>query len=681
MSATDFLRYRQVHLDFHTGADIPVVADQFDPEEFVRVLQEARVNSITCFARCHHGLLYYDSKAFPERVHPNLVNKNLLKNQIEACRRAGIRVPIYMTVQIDQYTVNEHPEWLAQNEKGQPLGTAIFDPGFYRRLCVNSPYRDFLKAQTREVLEMFDVDGVFYDIVNVHSCSCKYCRAGMEEQGLNPIKQRDRLTYAQGMLAGFMREMTAFVRSMNKECTIFYNRGHIGAAHRPVVESYSHLELESLPGGSWGYLHFPITMRYARNLGIDCLAQTGKFHTTWGDFHSFKNEAALQFEVFNMLALGAKCMIGDQLEPSGKLSAPVYDLIGSVYREVEKKEPWCQGAKPVVDIGVFTPEEFYRPGEKALSPAAIGITRMLQECAQQFDFIDSQNDLSRYKVLILPDTIPVNQDLAAKLAAYSAKGGAILATFESGLDLSKSRFYLPELGVSLRPDPTLDVEGNVARNMPYIRGEYAEYVIPSGEIGSGLPETEHVMYSKGVEIEAAPGTQILTQTIKSFFDRTYKHYSSHRQTPSSGEVDYPAIVKNGNAIYFAHPIFAQYYQNAPRWCKQLFRNALKMLLPEPLVTHNGPSTLLVTLNEQAEQNRRVLHLLHYIPERRSNSIDIVEDIIPLQDLGLSVNTAGRPVKKVICVPEQRSLDFTVDGERVNFVLPKLNGHQMIALEY
>ena len=66
-------------------------------------------------------------------------------------------------------------------------------------------------------------------------------------------------------------------------------------------------------------MHFRLTARYARNLGIDCVSHTGKFHTSWGDFHSFKNKAALEFECFRMLALNCKCEIGDQLHPSGKI--------------------------------------------------------------------------------------------------------------------------------------------------------------------------------------------------------------------------------------------------------------------------------------------------------------------------------------------------------------------------
>ena len=55
----DELAFRQVHLDFHTSGDIPDVGADFDPQEFVATLQRARVNSVTCFAKCHHGYSYY----------------------------------------------------------------------------------------------------------------------------------------------------------------------------------------------------------------------------------------------------------------------------------------------------------------------------------------------------------------------------------------------------------------------------------------------------------------------------------------------------------------------------------------------------------------------------------------------------------------------------------------------
>ena len=679
MSQPD-LRFRQVHLDFHTHEAITGIGANFDPEEFAATLEKARVNSITCFARCHHGWIYYDTQAFPERRHPHLT-RNLLKEQIEACHARNIRVPIYTTIQWDHFTANQHPEWLALTAQGEIIGTKPYEAGFYRRLCVNSPYLDFLKSHIKEIMEMLPVDGFFFDIVGVLDDSSIWTRRGMEAEGLDPANPQARLAYGTKIIYNFKQELSAFVREMHPEATIFYNSGHVGARHRAAVDSYSHWELESLPSGGWGYMHFPLTVRYARTLGKACLGMTGKFHTHWGDFHSFKNEAALQFECYQMLALNAQCSIGDQLLPHGKIDSTTYDLVGSVYSQVEKKEPWCRGAKAITDMAVFSSEAFYGEGAGRVPPVMVGAIRMLQEGGHQFDIIDSQADFSQYRLLILPDIIPVSSELAAKLEAYLAQGGALIASFESGLSEDKNAFALRALGVSLNTENTVrDSEGQLARGRHYNRHDFSDYLMPKGPIGQSLLQTEYTMYLKEIAVTANPGSEVLLDIIASHFDRSYQHFCSHRQTPSSGQVGGPGVVRNGQSIYFAHPIFTQYAQNVPRWVKTMFLNAVSLLLPDPLVRHNGPSTMLAALNEQANEQRQVLHLLHYIPERRGTHFDTLEDVIPLYNIALSIK-APDDVKSVVCVPENEPLEHTQKDGRVEFVVPKLQGHQMIVLNF
>ena len=64
------------------------IAVDFDPESFADTLERAHVDSVTCFARCHHGYIYYDTKKNPERKHPHL-KRHLLEEQIEACHSAA----------------------------------------------------------------------------------------------------------------------------------------------------------------------------------------------------------------------------------------------------------------------------------------------------------------------------------------------------------------------------------------------------------------------------------------------------------------------------------------------------------------------------------------------------------------------------------------------------------------
>ena len=678
MNHTDFLPFRQIHLDFHTSELITGIGAEFDPDEFADTLARAHVNSITCFARCHHGWIYYDTARNPERRHPHLT-RDLLREQIEACHARGIRVPIYTTVQWDHFTALEHPEWLCMDETGRIVGTPPFEAGFYRQLNVNSPYVDeFLKPHVREILDTLPVDGLFFDIVQPIPSTDPHTQKQMRATGLDPASDGERARFALESLNDFKRDMSAFVWSINPEASIFYNAGHVGTRHRAVTDAYSHWELETLPSGGWGYQHFPVSMRYARTLGIDVLGQTGKFHTSWGDFHSFKNLPALQFEVFRMLAMGAKCMIGDQLPPRGRIEPYVYKLVGQVYAEVEEKEPWCQGAQPVSEIAVFTPEEFTSASAGILPDAIKGANRLLEEAAQQFDIIDSATDLAPYRLVILPDTIPVDTALAAKLDQYLAHGGKIIATFESGLNPEGTGFGLAALGVTMASEGPRQLDGHPARGEFFPANDYAEYILPSSEIGRGLPPTEHVMYIRGMDVHAQDGSEVLAQIVPSYFDRTWEHFCSHRHTPSAGLSGNPAIVRNGNAIYFSSPIFTTYEKMAPLWCKRLLLNAIDLLLPDALVRHDGPSTLLVTLNEQSALNRQILHLLHYIPERRGQQFDVIEDVIPVYDITLSVR-APSGVESVTAVPQGEPVPFTMRGDRVEFVAPKVDGHQMFVI--
>jgi len=679
-------RFRQIHLDFHLSEAIPAVGDKFDANEFGDTLAKARVNSVTTFARCHHGWMYFDSKRFPERLHPNLKNKNLLLEQIEACHKRDIRVPIYTSVFFDNYSADRHPEWRMIDPDGRLHGGGMQEPHFYKFMCVNSPYRDFLKEHITEILETLPTDGFFIDIVPPeYDCSCHFCVADMKKKGMDISQKSERTKHGGEVIKDFKRDLTALIRGINPDCGIFYNAGHIGPYVRDTMEEYSHFELESVPSAGWGYVHFPLTMRYARNLGPDCLGMTGHFNQLWGDVHSFKNPPALDYECLRMLAMNAKISVGDQLHPSGKICAYTYDLIGGTYAKIEQLEPWCRDAKAVSDIGVFTPEGFSSEQTPAgiagdIPPAAAGALRMLQEAGHQFEFLDAESVLNAFKLLILPDHITVAPEFARKLEDYVAKGGGLIASFASGMNETRTAFTLDALGVEFTGDAALKIEAQKTRNQVLDCEDFTDYILPEGEIGKGLYPTEHAMYMPAAPIRAKANAKVLSNVVASYFDRTAEHFCSHQQTPSSGDVRQAGIVQNGNCIYFAHPAFTLYQNNAPNWCKRLLLNAVGMLLPEPLLRHDGPTTLFTAINEQPQENRWVLHLLHYIPERRSRDMDVIEDVIPLHDLHVSLLSPNAP-KAVRCVPQQTDLPFSMNGGRAEFVLPRLEGHQMIELSF
>jgi hypothetical protein len=666
---TDRLRFRQIHLDFHTSELIEGIGRDFDPKEFAATLKKAHVNSITCFARCHHGMIYYDSKLNPERMHPHLVEKDLLKKQIETCHKNNIKVPVYTTVQWDEYTALRHPEWLVRKPDGTLEGEYFTKPGFYQRICVNTPYIDFLKKHVIEFVSELDCDGVFFDIVSELDCSCTYCLESMKKMGLNPLKEDDRMLHARIVMNRFKKEMSELVWSIKPGILVFFNSGHVSFKDKvPSKDTYSHYEIESLPSGGWGYAHFPVTVRYTRNLGKDYLAHTGKFHTSWGDFHSFKNPEALQYEVYRMLALNSKCLIGDQLEPCGKLSEPVYDLVGKVYEQVEKKEPWCTNAEPVTEIGVLVPTD-----EKSrVSSSQAAIESILDQLSYQFDFIDEEMDFARYRLLIIPERIIIGKELENKLGKYLDNGGKVISVYDALFD---------RLDVKV-VNETVDDDGEPVKGRFMPRNGFADYIIPNDIIGKSLYKTEYVMYAKGLETKAVKGT-VLVNAYASMFNRSYYHFCSHAQAPSSHKVEYDAIVLNHkkNAIYFSHPIFEIYNKKGPKWIKEILKDAISLLMKDTkLISHDGPSTVLTTINHQPYLKRYTVHILNYIPERRCTDIDLIEDIIPLYDLKMNVKLPEY-ISSVRIVPEGKDIRFRTSGKGMSFKIDKVEGYCMVELGY
>ena len=107
---------RCVHLDFHTSERIKGIGAAFDAEDFKRNLKIAGIDSISVFAKCHHGCFYYEDTKFFK--HPHLCG-SLLDKQVQACKEIGVSTKIYISAGLDEHTAMEHPEWTFVDENGK----------------------------------------------------------------------------------------------------------------------------------------------------------------------------------------------------------------------------------------------------------------------------------------------------------------------------------------------------------------------------------------------------------------------------------------------------------------------------------------------------------------------------------------------------------------------------------
>lgn len=653
------MRFRQVHLDFHTSEHIEDIGKKFDKKQFQTALKKGHINSITLFSKCHHGWAYHPSKA--NEIHPHL-DFDLLGAQIQAAHEIGVKTPIYLSAGLDEKMAHRHPEWLVRNlDESTTWAKDFTEPG-YHKMCMSSPYLDYLVKQIEEVCKNYDADGIFLDIAGVQPCYCQNCIAEREELGLNPYDENDVLKHAETVYKRYAEKTRAAVDKYKPNLPLFHNGGHIRQGRRDLVNYNTHLELESLPTGGWGYDHFPFSARYCQGLGVDYLGMTGKFHGSWGEFGGFKHPNALRFEVALAAANGAKCSVGDQLSTSGEMDMVTYDLIGSAYSELEEKEEWLDNVESVADIAIISPEAYVgdlSTGQMTkVDDSGSGVCRIMLEGKYLFDVIDFESDLSKYKVIILPDVIRADIDFAKRLREFCDCGGKVLATGKSALYENSNEFCL-NLGAEW------------IKENPY----KPDYFRPLEKI-KDMGDTGYIMYGNGEKIRCIGNELGIRENP--YFNRTRAHFCSHQHTPNSREYGGAGMTEGKDGIYIAWNIFADYAQSGELHLKQMAIFALDRLLDTAkTLKTNLPAQGIVTLMKQSD--RLICHLLYASPVKRGNGIEVIEDIVPIYNVELAVKT-DRKINKVYLAPQKEDIDFTYDNGYISVKLAKIECHQMVVFE-
>jgi hypothetical protein len=676
----DKLRFRQVHLDFHTSEHIPGIGLKFDKKQWQDQLQTARVNSITCFSLCHHGWSYHPTKVGTR--HPHL-NFDLLRAQIDASHEIGVNVPVYLTAGVNNVASALNPAWREINFEGKYAGwtTNPLTAGFHK-LCFNTPYLDYLCRLIEEAVTLFpDGNGIFLDIISQGQCCCPACMKDMLSAGFNPENSADREAFAEQTLLKYYRRTTEAARLHDDKMAVFHNSGHVQCGKTDILQYFSHLELESLPTGGWGYDHYPLSAAYARKLDLDFLGMTGKFHTTWGEFGGLKHPNALRYECAAMLANGSKCSIGDQLHPNGKLDNSTYQIIGEAYREVEAKEPWCDDVTSAAVVAILSSTAVNNRSGRGdgESLSEIGASRLLLEGHIHFDMIDQSMDFSAYQVLVLPDDIPVNTELQTKLEAFISNGGRLIMSGASGLKPDGKGF-------------AFDIGAEYHGVSPF----QPDYVLPSSDITPDYVKTPVVMYLPSQRIKAVK-SRSLGQIFDPYFNRTYQHFCSHQHAPFQEQPSgFDAGVATDRILYFAHPVFTIYRAYGAVVYKEFILNAIVKFLGDDIqLRTNLPSQGRVTLMEQPSQHRYVLHLLYVNTILRGGSIDhysspyirpaspieVVEELNPVSGVKVELKIS-KPIKKVTLEPQGRELPFEMlSNGRVAIDVGTFTCHQMVVLHY
>ena len=627
-----------VHLDFHTSELIEGVGSLFDEAEFVRNIKVAGIDSITVFAKCHHGCFYYDDTKFFK--HPHL-STSLLDRQVEACKKAGVSAKIYISAGLDEHTANKNPDWLVKDKDGNGQSCSRF-----RRLCFNTPYLDLLKAQTEEVVRKYMPDGVFLDIVADTPCYCEYCLNDMKKKGLDATQEKDVKKQAKDVFNLYVNEINGLIKSIKPDCLIFHNAGDFPIGRDDRLECCDQLETESLPTAFWGYDHFPLSMAYIRRKGKNCIGMTGKFHKGWGEFGSFKYENALKYEASQCLALNAGFSVGDQLHPSGAMDAYTYENIGKANAYTKEREMW-RGGESVAEVAVYS--------LGGATTGRTGISRILFEEKILFDLIDESEISIKYKFIILADDRELSKSEYAKFSRYVKDGGKLLAIGKSNLYENKIAF---DLGC--------EILGQDSQIPCYVLAKYP------------------LKYANGMALvvfentyNVTPTGEVLAEKLSPYFVRENERFCSHQHTPYDPNKKSTMITKGKDGIYIATDLFTQYAKDGSLTSKQIIAPLLGMLLGEKTVITDLPSSGKVALYEK--NDGYICHLWYANTVKRGDGVEVIEDIVTLSKVNVSLKLP-RKVESVIVRPSGEDLEFSYKNGRIDFTLKDFNCYQIVEIK-
>ena len=498
-------------------------------------------------------------------------------------------------------------------------------------------------------------------------CFCAECLRQLHAKNLDPFDKRVQHEHKHALHKAFISKVRDTVKSARPACQVDFNGQCVYGLGERVAYMDS-LDIEALPTAFWGYYYFPTLIRYTRNFGVPAYGLTGRFATHWGDFGGLKLPAQLQTEAASIVANCARCDIGDQMHPSGRLDPAVYHVIGKAYGHIKSIEPYLDEAAPVTEAALLSGG---LPLDSPGTESNYGLVKLMIESRLQFDVLEPSAAWERYALVVLGDDLAVDQHLASRLHAFVDRGGALLVIHRSGLIAGSEQSWLERYGFSY------------AGMSPF----KPAYLVPQTNMTGDIPAYEYALYEGASQWKARTPAATLALLGEPLFQRGPEHYTSHMQTPFDHLTPYTALAKSGRVVLIGFPLGLSYYKYGYWIYRRTFQQATAELLPATLVQSNAPLSTEITLTHQAgrpesgRQERYLVHIVNFSPLRHTPSHpDYYEDPIALTDVTVRVNLPIHGARARAVVAGTTLPVRATQAGGVEVTVPRVPIHEVVTFE-
>ncbi|HOP10536.1 MAG TPA: beta-galactosidase trimerization domain-containing protein [Oscillospiraceae bacterium] len=603
----------------------------------------------------------------------------------------GIREIVYYNTHcLKREMMAEHPDWMQLLKDGKPM----LAYNIYAFSCVNSPWFDDFAKNIADLCR-HDIDGLFLDgpVMREDGCYCPVCQRIFQEKFGKTVAEGTYLEHLQmriDSVTEFVRKTYEIVKSVNPNVLLYLNnsalrRDYFGCSIRRV-EPY----LDML-GAEGGFVRADATTSLwavsSKAKHLETLSR-GKPVVTFVNgnmsgvtyyMHTPAETTALCAQSF---ANGANVWYGihgdiehNAFSPGAKASAKFNEFVNA-HRDVYQKSAcvseialmWSQDTANNYSSSIeqcdFIDAKaagFKERGDHLTE--LMGFYDILTRAHIQFDIIDevkAKEDLSKYKLVILPDCACMDDETAAALAKFVENGGEILSTFDTG-------FY--------------NADGSYAKapKLAAVQGIAAVKEIVAAELpGMAYQRPNESQIFKDVNLTLMPSPQLAVRcelagdavTLSTALEPLISVYIA---LPETG---YPGIVEHtcgkGRSVYISGALGKAYSERSlPPYAKiveNIARRAAK-----PVFETDAPRSVEAVLRRQ-KNGRYILHMINLTGEM----IRPMTKILPLENIKVTVKIKG--VKTVKALRGGKLRDLEIGEKKVSFSLPKLNDFEIVVFE-
>lgn len=684
--------YRRHLLDMHIPDWNPKFLAKLDAERYVDLLEQARVDTAMVYTSSCLGICYWPTPI--GHMHTGLQGRDFIGKMVELCHDRGINVILYHNFW-SKWAYETYPEWRFLSAKGEGTAEYLWQPGRYGVCCLNSPYREFLIRQVEDLATRYEAEGMWIDMIHwpYSVCYCEHCRQRYftETGGELPTRvdwhdpewirlQRIRERW----LAEFAASITAAVKRIRPAMSVGHQCASWSVGWQNGLTGDFFRQTDYTSGDFYGdalFQSFTCKALYhlTENKPFEFMTSRSPdltHHTT------MKSPDLLRAHAYSALANHSAFLIIDAIDPDGSMDASVYETIGDLYRELETYSGYFRpDAEACQDVAIYmnfeSQIEFTDQGkpvmdtstEKRFIRNAMKVANVLIEHHIPYGVVTKKNlgELSRFQVLLLPNLAMMDEEETEAIRQFVQAGGGLYASRSTSLTDKQgkrhSNFLLADVfGV----DAVGETDESITYMAPAITGDdrFTRYSreIPLTVLGRQTKVKAHL---------DSRVTAWLTLPYTSPEDRS--QYASAISNPPGIETQFPSLIEHGygagRTLYAAGELEAM--DDAEH--KEIFARLLLSLAAKPFAFYaEAPGSVELTLFHDKDDQRYLLHMVNFQKELPN---------IPVYELRVRVRLSGHIPQSVCLAPGEEQLAFSVDGDFVEFVVPKLETYTLCVVNY